>query len=249
MTLHSAATYELRGAPAHPEWTFTGQCTCPVCETRFEQLKIRDSAVQPQSRESDFHVVYRGADPSLYAITVCPECSYAALHDDWDEISLQETAALRAARGDRQAGGAPNLCGDRTHDDLATAIDLTIACYAQRQGGDRRIPGLLHRRAWLERARGDREAEAHWLGEACEAYRGAYQRSDITDHEALRVSYLVGDLLLRLDDIDSASEWLTAAVGMLDDLEARGDSEVPTALARLARDRLGDARAAVRKGA
>lgn len=244
MTVEPAATFKLRSESAHPDWTVMERASCPVCETRFEYLRIRDSAAQPSSRESDFRVVYRGADPSRYVVTVCPECSYASLPDDWADISLKETAALRAARGDRQ--GAPYLCGDRSDDDVATALDLALQCYAERADGERRRAGLLHRRAWVERARGDEEGERRWLTEARDAYREAYERDDAADAEAFRLAYLVGDLSLRLESVKLASQWLAEAVGWTEHREGEVGAEVPPALARMARDRLGDARTALR---
>lgn len=245
MTVEPAATFELRGESEYPEWASTEQATCPVCETRFEYLKVRDSAAQPGSRASDFQVVYRGADPSRYVITVCPDCSYASFRDDWGEMSLTETAALRAARGDRQ--DTPYLCAARSEEDLVTTIDLALRCYADRAHGDRRTAVLVHRRAWVERVRGDGEAERHWLTKARDAYQEAWERDESSETEAIRLAYLVGDLSLRLNNVGQAEQWLASAVGAVEDIEGRAGADVPRALARMARDRLGDARKALRK--
>ena len=39
-------------------------------------LTLRTSGVRPESRDSDFRIVYASEDPTRYSIVVCPHCGY-----------------------------------------------------------------------------------------------------------------------------------------------------------------------------
>ena len=218
------------------EWFFKDDIVCPVSGAHFEYLRVRTGAVKPASRDSDFRIAYRTVDPTHYSVVVCPECSYAAYHDDFKELSDTERRDLLATQADRDMQERPNLCEERSLDDAAVALDLALSCYEARRANDRRRAGLLHRRARLERERGDTRAEISLLGDACESYRLAYERDqNMTDTEALRAAYLIGDLYFRVGKLELAARWLSTCVEM-------PEAKVQTGISRMARDRLHDAR-------
>jgi hypothetical protein len=73
------------------------------------------------------------------------------------------------------------------------------------------------------------------LGDACESYRLAYERDqNMTDTEALRAAYLIGDLYFRIDKPELAARWLSTCVDM-------PEAKVQTGIGRMARDRLHEA--------
>ena len=215
---------------------FIDEATCPVSGTRFQYLRTRAGAVRPVSRDSDFRIAYRAIDPGLYALVVCPGCSFTAYPDDFQAVTEQERAVLVAAQPSRDAFGLPNLGGTRTPDAGVLALQLARACYEARGAGPRRRAGLLHRQAWIERTRGQVEAERLLLHEARDAYIEAFEQdSDLSDAAAARAAYVIGDLSLRLDDPLEGARWLESCVRMPKLAAQRG-------LERLARERLHEAR-------
>lgn len=209
---------------------------CPACGSRFECLRVRTAGVQPQHRDSDFHVTYRSDDPARYGILVCPTCSYAATHEDFSSLPPDEREAIVANSQARGRYDYPNLGGPRTAEDAIVAFELAQSCYAVRAPSPRRDAGLLHRRAWLERERGDEVAEREWLSQARDAYRQSFELDgDISEESAMRVAYLIGELSLRLDEPILGAQWLETAVRF-------PEAKRQTGLARQARDRLSDAR-------
>ena len=181
---------------------------CPLCLAHFEYLRVRTGAVRPLARESDFYVRYRGLDSTLYAIVVCPRCTYTAYGEEFPELEEAERRALLPERERRGKHSVPQLTGVRDLDAAATALDLALEWYELRGGDARRRAGLLHRRAWVERARGAVEAEQGFLRDARDAYRAAFERdSAMSDAAVVRASYLVADLTMRLGDLADASRW------------------------------------------
>jgi uncharacterized protein len=215
---------------------FVDSVCCPVSGTDFDYLRVRTRAVRPTRRDTDFHVTYRELNPTYYAIVVCPRCGYAASQDEFEQIGQDERLELWARRGarvERLAGRALN--GTRTAEDALVALELAMNCYELRRPNERRRAVLLHRRAWIERERGGR-SEADYLRQARDAYQAAYERdTDISDEAAMRAAYLIGDLTLRLGDAMGGARWLETATRY-------PQAKTQTGLARMARERLTDAR-------
>ena len=234
----TAAVHGLVRIPGsfNEEWFFVQETTCPVSATAFEYLRTRAGAMHPIGRDSDFRVAYRSVDPTRYSVIVCPGCSFAAYPDDFETLEADEREAMLAAQPQRDAYGRPNLCGERSLEAAALALTLARACYELREAGPRRRAGLLHRQAWLERERGQAEAEHRLLREARDAYVEAFEQdADLTDAAAVRAVYVIGDLYLRLDDPLEGARWLESCVQMPEVAERKG-------LERIARERLADAR-------
>lgn len=221
------------------QFFFVDNAECPVCDSAFEYLRIRTRGLRPAQRDSDLRVTYTTSDPTWYALMVCPVCSYTSYHDDFQELEADERELLVASTDERRAMTSRPLTGRRSLDDAESALELAMLCYGKRRPNERRRAVLLHRRAWLARAREDKPTEMLWLERARDAYRDAYERDpDVSDEGALRAAYLIGDLTLRLGDPLGASRWFEICV--------RNDSREQSGLIRMARDRLYDAREAAK---
>ena len=224
--------------PIDEQFFFIDDADCPVCDAAFEYLRIRARGIRPSHQDSDLHVTYTTVNPTWYAVIACPTCSYASYRDDFDDLDDGERARLAAATADRRALASKPLTGRRSVEDAEVVLELAMQSYALRRQNDRRHAVLLHRRAWLARAKGDTEVEIEWLTQARDAYQHAYERDpDVSDDGALRVAYLIGDLTLRLGDPRAASRWLEVCL-------KSGVGDV--GLVRTARDRLHDAREALK---
>lgn len=219
-------------------WFFSDDVQCPVCRNVFSYLRVRASAVRPAIRDSDFRIAYKTVDPSLYAVSVCPYCAYASYLEDFGDVDAEERRALLATRAERLALATRALVGERTVEDAVLSLRLALDCARARGSGPRRIAGLLHRLAWLERTLGSAEPERALLQEAHDEYIRVYEQDpDIQDASAMRVAYLIGDLALRLGNAESARRWLLECVNMK-------TAERQEGLLRMARERLDDAREA-----
>lgn len=223
--------------PVDEQFFFVDTADCPVCDAAFDYLRIRTRGVRPAQRDSDLRVAYMTIDPTWYALVACPKCAFASYRDDFDAVATDERERLAAATAERRARAPRALTGPRTREDAEAALELAMQSYALRRPNERRHAVLLHRRAWLARASGDRDSEIEWLRRARDAYQDAYERDpDVSDEGALRAAYLIGDLTLRLGDPLAAGRWLEVCV-------KTGGGE-QSGLVRMARDRLHDAREA-----
>lgn len=201
------------GQPNPKEALYTMNSICPLCTTEFEHFAVRKSALRIQKRDSDFHTWTEGPNPDHYAIVVCPNCWYAAFAADFDE--------LRTRQQQQQLASLPNLRkemetryqGDefsRPRSPATAQLSLTLAVhwYRLRHASANRLAEIWLRLAWLERELGQEERERSLLEKARDLLAEAYKQSDLDDPAAVvRIAYLVFDLSIRLDDLETAYTW------------------------------------------
>jgi uncharacterized protein (DUF2225 family) len=168
---------------------------------------------------------------------VCPHCAYASYVEDFGDLSPAERRSVLASQSERKAMLSGNLCGERDYAAAALALHLAQECAEARGAGLRRRAGLLHRRAWIERARQDADTERTLIAQTRDAYMAVYEQDpDIQDASAMRVAYLIGDLTLRLGDAVAARRWFVECTRM-------PVADKQEGLVRMARMRLEDSKA------
>ncbi len=221
------------------QWFFKADTQCPACLAVFSFAEVRSSVVRPVARDSDFRIAYETVDPSLYAVTVCPRCAYASYNEDFTELPPAERRAIQDSMAPRLALMVRALCGERDLADAMLSLVLAQMCADARGAHLRRHAGLLHRRAWIERARGDIEAERALTQRTRDAYLAIFEQDpDVQDAAVVRVAYLLGDLSLRLSDPAAGRRWLLECLRMPAGKEQAG-------LVAMARQRLADANEAL----
>ena len=189
---------------------------CPVCAAKFEATRVRTSALRTRKRDSDFRSIYEGLNPIHYAVYVCPQCRYAALDDHWSEVSEEALTALKTDSEERgSAVGPMEFVGRRQIETVEAAYLLALRCHDLRRTDERRRAGLLHRLAWLARERGDEETELRYLELTRASYLDAFQNDPrLREEAAATISYLLGDLSLRLDEPHEAIRWFSNTLEM-----------------------------------
>lgn len=231
--------------PVDDQRFFRADVRCPACLTDFSLVQVRSSAVRPVGRDSDFRIAYESVDPSLYAVTVCPHCAYASYHEEFTDLPAGERRAVQDASPSRMDVMTRSLCGERDLADAMQSLVLAQMCADVRGAPLRRHAGLLHRRAWIERARGDAEAERGLTQRTRDAYLAVFEQDpDVQDAGALRVAYLVGDLSLRLGDPAAARRWLLECLRMPAGREQAGLVALVRARLAVANQALGVAQSA-----
>lgn len=196
---------------ALPPELYAEEERCPVCGGGFTAAKVRLSRLEVLRRDTDLCLHYRGFNPYLYAVLVCPHCGYAALESQFHELSEPERAALRQLlRGRRPA---VDFGGERSGETALAAYKLAIFQAERRQARPSVLAGLCLRAAWMLRCLGD-PRERDFLEAALAHYLRAYEHEPfpIGKMSQRTVEYLVGELHLRLGRPDEAAAWFNRVV-------------------------------------
>lgn len=115
----------------------------------------------------------------------------ASYNDDFTELRGDERRAILDTMTARAALLTGDLFGERDLSDAMCSLVLAQMCAEARGAPLRRSAVLLHRRAWLERSRGNVEAERALLHEARDVYFGIFEQDpDVQDAAVVRVAYL-----------------------------------------------------------
>lgn len=187
---------------------------CPICEMKFSSLAIRSSAIYFEKRESDFHNIYRGLNPLHYSIAVCPKCNYAASQKSFSQkLSSVKLGQLKQALAILDARDT-NFTKER---DLSTALEslqLAIRTAQLKKSSYGEIAGLLHAVAWICRENCNEKLEKMYLKQAREYYQLGYEQStsNIGNLSDIQVSYLIGEISLRLGQYREAIQWFNLTI-------------------------------------
>lgn len=187
---------------------------CPICEVQFSSLSIRNSAIYVEKRETDFHNIYRGISPLHYVIAVCPQCNYAASQKSFAEkLPAAIVAQFKHALAILDTKDI-NFTKERDLNTALESLHLAIRTAQLKKSSYGGLAGLLHSAAWICREDGNVKMERTYLEQACESYQKGYQEStaNIGNLTDVQVSYLIGELSLRLGRYNEAIRWFNLTI-------------------------------------
>ena len=61
---------------------------CPICDSNFKNLTVKQGKARMVSADIDLKVNYKDIEPLKYDIILCPVCGYAALERYFDRVSV-----------------------------------------------------------------------------------------------------------------------------------------------------------------
>lgn len=200
---------------ALPPELYEREETCPVCGRSFPAVRVRLSRLEVLQRDSDFCVRYREINPYLYSVLVCPHCGYAALENQFQELTPGERRTLaELLRGRRPA---LDFGGERQPETALAAYKLAIYQAERRGARPTVLAGLCLRAAWLLRCLGD-PRERDFLAAALARYLEAHDREPLPAGrmDQHTVEYLIGELHLRLGQPREAAAWFNRVAAARD---------------------------------
>lgn len=176
---------------------------CPACQHSFDATRVvgRPRVIR---KATDFREVYADNERVLpYCVAVCPACAYAGYPQWFDGREID--FAMKGLIASQLLWNLPWALTDpveRFHHALKCAEWDTLA---PKELGDLALNG-----AWCAEEEGDREAERWFRREAIRHYDVALKRFDGVE-PALRgaVTYLMGELYRRLDDLALSTAWFS----------------------------------------
>ena len=61
---------------------------CPICDSTFKNLTVKQGKARAVNTDLDLKVNYRGIEPLKYDVILCPVCGYAALERYYERVSV-----------------------------------------------------------------------------------------------------------------------------------------------------------------
>ncbi|MCR5848385.1 MAG: DUF2225 domain-containing protein [Lachnospiraceae bacterium] len=73
---------------ADSELVFKKSYKCPICDSSFKNLTVKQGRARMESTDFDLKINYRSIEPLKYDIILCPVCGYAALERYFERVSV-----------------------------------------------------------------------------------------------------------------------------------------------------------------
>lgn len=192
---------------------------CPFCQFEFETTRMRSSVIKIKEKMTDFGNIYDGECAYFYAVTVCPQCTFAALNKDFDSIRADyETKVFEATKKIRAANvKKPDIfgLGSSNPEIAAKRHELAIAFTKMRTYAELGIlAGLYMHLVWINRLAGNREKEMAAMAEAVKAYQEFHEKGGDLPEKLGEpgVLYLIGELYRRLGQYKEARNYYGRAL-------------------------------------
>lgn len=192
---------------------------CPFCQFEFETTRMRSSVIKIKEKMTDFGNIYDGECAYFYAVTVCPQCTFAALNKDFDSIRADyEAKVMEATKKIRQTNvKKPDIfgLGTLTPEVAAKRHELAIAFTKMRTYSELgTLAGLYMHLVWIYRLAQNREKERAAMAEAVKAYQDYHEKGGELPEKLGEpgILYLIGELYRRLGQYKEARAYYGRAL-------------------------------------
>ncbi len=196
---------------------------CPFCRAEFETTRMRASVIKIKEKETDFGNIYEDECAYLYAITACPNCTYAARNEEFEKVRVEyEPKIMEATKKIRSSGKKkPDIfqLGSSTPAVAAVRHELAIAFLKRRNFLDRgAMAGLCMHLVWIYRLAKDREKEMAAMAEAAKAYQDFHENGGDLPEKLGEpgILYLIGELNRRRGLFKEARRFFERALASRD---------------------------------
>lgn len=72
---------------AEKDIVFRKTYKCPICDSSFKSLTVKQGKARPDNTEYDLKVNYKGIEPLKYDVILCTVCGYASLERYYERVS------------------------------------------------------------------------------------------------------------------------------------------------------------------
>lgn len=200
-------------APAEfDEYIFYSSAECPVCQTEFSAVKLRESRLITKQVASDFRIIYENMEPLWYYIWVCPGCGFAYPRKQFRKITPRQAAKLKKAlvEGSLQF----EYSSRRTLSEVFAAYYLSLYTFDLMEAAPQLYGNLWMRLVWLYEDCGEPEWALEAAAKALNYFEEALlsgRRSDAGDQQ---LYIIMAELNLRLGKKEEALRCLMEAVNL-----------------------------------
>ena len=203
--------------------------SCPVCGTSFNSRRVRLSKLKLIKQDPDLRMHYQELNPLLYNVTICPECSYANLNQDFERVSsVRRPLNLNA---EKRRSDSKQL----TESEMAAEnYQLVLQCLEKIGSPADKLARIYLYLAWLYEDSGDETTGREMRQKALTYYKKAYSTSSAINSSQLhQITYLIAELSSQLGNKKDAYDFFQRLIR---------EKDAASWLVRLARERLYDLR-------
>ncbi|MBQ7564162.1 MAG: DUF2225 domain-containing protein [Lachnospiraceae bacterium] len=145
------------------EFIFLKSYSCPVCNQEFKNPTVRYNRARKERIDPDLRVRYSNVDPLKYGVIGCPNCGYAALANQFDQLSLPQIRLIRENISVNFSGLSVKEVLD--YRDAYSRYELALANAIVKRAADSEKANLCLKLSWLLQSRIDNFDQELYFGE------------------------------------------------------------------------------------
>jgi uncharacterized protein (DUF2225 family) len=187
---------------------------CPACGVPIEVTDVKLSKSRVIRKDEDTCPYYNSTNVLFYDVWICPNCGYAALSKNFENISSKKVDLVRKLISPKWM--QREFTGER---DLARSLEcykLALVNAYTTKAKQSEIANICLRIAWMYRYKNDSPNEQQFLKYTISHYESAYATEtfpmDKIDEPTLM--YLMGEFNRRIGEYDKATSWFGKVIGM-----------------------------------
>jgi len=187
---------------------------CPVCKTKFKQLKIKSNAFRIKTRDIDLCNIYEGINPNIYSPIVCPECGYANLDHSFQNKLSDVVISLMQKELPKSKAYKKDLTGERSYESAIEAYEQAIYCASVAGQNSSLLAGIYFRMTCLAKSFGSPKEDEYRL-KAVEYYEKAYDHEEFPlggKMSQTLVEYMIASMYFKLNKLEQAIYWLNFSI-------------------------------------
>jgi len=193
-------------------YVYAKRFNCPVCDTNFTAIVVKESRLRVQTVEFDLYPVCQHINPNFYDIIICPQCGYAAVKNYFYNITSRQAGFIMTEI-------APNYIAQDYPDqlDIDMAIEryeLALLCSMVKNAKDGEKAYICLKLMWFYRLKGDTVNQKQFAQLTLQGFASALVKEDlpIMGLQGDTITYLLGALYMILEDKKSALKYLSNVV-------------------------------------
>ncbi|MGM0410930.1 MAG: DUF2225 domain-containing protein, partial [Bacillota bacterium] len=93
--LEGHSIYSKKAEEKFEHYLYSKEIECPVCSTKFEVKKIRNSRLKLKKIREDLRPIYKDFEPHWYKVWTCPNCFYTAPKKSFFDLRKKEKKKIK----------------------------------------------------------------------------------------------------------------------------------------------------------
>jgi hypothetical protein len=205
--------YSLVYEPEDASLVYDRKFVCPMCENDMVLVSPKTN-LKLLGMDKDFRPRHTGVDTVYYQPVTCPHCLFSTLEDSFKGVRGSKHDEFNAKM--KIYNNLLPMFKEKTPTPAAnkvlTSLYLTLAGAPVAYMRPEMITARVWMRiSWMYADCGDNEMELYAAGQAQKAYILAYEKTDISKEQLQQLQLIIGELSLKLDDIETAKRYFFLA--------------------------------------
>jgi len=204
--------------------------TCPVCEKQIRAKAVKSNTARFVDTKADLRPIYSNINPTKYDAVCCPNCGYAALTQNFNNVTETQCKIIREKIQANYKSHEETECDFYTTEMAISRMKMALLCTTTKGAKDSEIGSVLLKICWLYQAMADEVVEDApdaaakkelYLKEADNAAMNAYtylanarahENYPIAGMNETMLDYLLSYFAYKKGDYQTAMQYLSGVV-------------------------------------